>query len=398
MAKDFHETDVNAFRAEVRDFLRDHLPVDLASKTASDYDLSRADLQRWNAILNERGWAVPNWPVAYGGTGWTPLQRHIFAEECGRNDAPALSGFGIHMVGPILYMFGSDWQKERYLPKIRSGEEFWCQGFSEPNAGSDLLSLVTRADDMGDHWLVEGRKIWTSYAHYADRMFALVRSQRGSKGAEGLTLLLIDMQADGVEVSPTITIDRARHVNEVAMNAVKVPKCDQVGEAGEGWTYARALLQNERSSSAHLPRAERHMRRLMRAGQVVGADGRRPIDDPVFAAKLLEANTLLRGLQSVVMTILGDAPETRKRLLASVIKLRGSELGQMLTRLTVEALGPRALRYWPDPHWPADFDTGIADGNDEPSAIANHLYLRAATIYGGSSEVQRNLIARLALK
>lgn len=386
------------FRSEVRAFLRESIPPDILSKVREGFDLAKPDQQRWNLILDQKGWAVPNWPIEHGGTGWTPLQRHIFNEECGRGDAPGLSGFGINLVGPILIRFGSREQQRRYLPAIRSGREYWCQGFSEPNAGSDLLSLVTRADRHGDGWVLNGRKIWTTQAHKADRMFALVRTERGSTGANGLTLLLVDMNDPGVSVRPIVTIDRAHHTNEVVLEDVKVARSDQVGEAGKGWEYARALLQNERASSAHLPRAERHLRRLIRAAKAPGCDGGRPIDDPAFAAAMAEAILLLRALQSAVMTVIGDAPEARKRGLASVIKLRGSELGQLLTRLTVRALGPRSIRYWPDPSWPAAFDAGLPDEYDEPAAMGDHLLLRAATIYGGSSEVQRNLIARLALK
>ncbi|MFM2271090.1 MAG: hypothetical protein RL702_155 [Pseudomonadota bacterium] len=390
--------EMKAFRQEVRDFLRDNIPADLTERVREDFDLTREDMQRWNAILHKQGWSVPNWPVEFGGPGWSPIQRHIFAEECGRADAPAISGFGHALVGPIIYTFGSDYLKERYLPGIRSGEEFWCQGFSEPNAGSDLLALTTRATDCGDHWLVEGRKIWTTLAHYADHMFALVRSEPGSKGANGLTLLVIDMRDPGVEVRPIVTIDRAHHTCEVLLNGVRVPKTEQIGEAGKAWDYARALLQNERATSAHLPRAARHLRRLDRAARVEGPDGQRAIDDPLFVAEMADAIIDYKALQVAVMRVIGEAPEEEKRLLASVIKLRGSELAQTLTKLTARALGHRALRYWPDPSWPASYDTGIPDEFDEVGTMANLLLLRAATIYGGSSEVQRNLIARITLK
>lgn len=389
---------LSAFRIKVQQFLAAKIPAAIRSRVREDFDLCREDMQTWNRILNDRGWSVPNWPVEHGGTGWSPLQRHIFAEECGRHDAPAISNFGVNLVGPIICMFGSDHIKERYLPGIRSGDEFWCQGFSEPNAGSDLLALQTKATDCGDHWLVDGRKIWTTQAHYADMMFALVRSEPGSKGAAGLTLLLIDMKAPGVAVNPIITIDRAYHTCEVTLDGVVVSKQDQIGEAGKGWDYARALLQNERAASAHLPRAERYLRRLARVAEVPGADGTKPTDDPHFVSDLADAIIDFKSLQFAVMRIIGNAPETEKRLLASVVKLRGSELGQKLTALTTRALGHRAMRYWPDPSWPAGFDAGEPDSHDEVAAMSNHLLLRAATVYAGSSQIQRNLIARMALK
>jgi len=246
-----------AFRDEVRHFIAEALPKDIAARTRLDFRPRREDMQAWNAVLYRKGWSAPAWPKEYGGTGWSLGQRQIFAEECADADAPAISVFGLQLVGPTLYKFGSKAQKERHLPGIMSGDVFWCQGFSEPEAGSDLASLRTRAVRDGDEWIVTGRKIWTTHAHFSDMMFCLARTDPDQKPQQGLSFFLIDMKAPGVSTRPIITLDRAHEVNEVALDAVRAPADSLGGEVNCGWAYAKFLLRCERTFSAHIPKSRR---------------------------------------------------------------------------------------------------------------------------------------------
>ncbi len=384
-----------SFRQEVRQFIAEALPQEIAARTRLDFRPCREDMQAWNAVLCRKGWSAPAWPKEYGGTGWSPAQRHIFAEECADADAPPLSVFGLQLVGPTLYTFGSGAQKRRHLPGILSGDVFWCQGFSEPDAGSDLASLRTRATREGDDWVITGRKIWTTHAHFADMMFCLARTDPDRRPQEGLSFFLIDMRAAGVSTRPIITLDRAHEVNEVVLDAVRAPADSLVGDVNQGWTYGKFLLTCERTFSAHVPKSRRALRRLKEIAAREQRNGGPLRDDPIFRRKIAEAEIELKALEFAVYRTLADQSQTSA--VGSILKMRGSELEQRLTGLIVEALGLRALRHRPDPSWQSSLENAVLDPSDEPGAMGTHLFLRAATIYSGSNEIQRNIIAKRVL-
>ena len=391
-SRDPHE---EAFRQEVRSFIAESLPPELAARTRLDFRPRREDMQAWNAILYRKGWSAPSWPKEYGGTGWSPVERHIFADECAAADAPPLSVFGLQLAGPTIYTYGSDAQKRRHLPGILSGEVFWCQGFSEPDAGSDLASLRTRAVRDGDDWIITGRKIWTTHAHFADMMFCLARTDPDVKPQRGLSFFLLDMKAPGVSLRPIITLDRAHEVNEVTLDGVRVPGDDLVGEADRGWDYAKFLLTQERTFSAHVPKSRRALKRLKAITARELKDGRPLTDDPSLRRRIAEAEIELDALEFAVYRALNDKSGTSA--VSAILKLRGSELEQKLTSLTIETLGTRALRHWQDPSFEDALSNAIFDPDDEPGAMGTHLFLRAATIYSGSNEIQRNIIAKQLL-
>ncbi|MGC2788187.1 MAG: acyl-CoA dehydrogenase family protein [Roseiarcus sp.] len=391
-SSDPHE---EAFRQEVRSFIAESLPPELAARTRLDFRPRREDMQAWNAILYRKGWSAPSWPKEYWGTGWSPVERHIFADECAAADAPPLSVFGLQLAGPTIYTYGSDAQKRRHLPGILSGEVFWCQGFSEPDAGSDLASLRTRAARDGDDWIVTGRKIWTTHAHFADMMFCLARTDPDVKPQRGLSFFLLDMKAPGVSLRPIITLDRGHEVNEVTLDGVRVPGDDLVGEANRGWDYAKFLLTHERTFSAHVPKSRRALKRLKAITARERKDGRPLAADPSLRRRVAEAEIELDALEFAVYRALDDKSGTSA--VSAILKLRGSELEQKLTSLIIEALGTRALRHWQDPSAEDALSNVIFDPDDEPGAMGAHLFLRAATIYSGSNEIQRNIIAKQLL-
>ncbi len=384
-----------AFRQEVRSFIGELLPPELAARTRLDFRPRRKDMQAWNAILYRKGWSAPSWPKEHGGAGWSPVERHIFADECAAADAPPLSVFGLQLAGPTIYTYGSDAQKRRHLPGILSGEVFWCQGFSEPDAGSDLASLRTRAVRDGDEWIITGRKIWTTQAHFADMMFCLARTDPDVKPQRGLSFFLLDMKAPGVSFRPIITLDRAHEVNEVTLDGVRVPGDGLVGEANRGWDYAKFLLTHERTFSAHVPKSRRALKRLKAIAGREWKDGRPLAADPSLRRRIAEAEIELDALEFAVYRALSDKSGTSA--VSAILKLRGSELEQKLTSLTIEALGTRALRHWQDPSAEDALSNAIFDPDDEPGAMGAHLFLRAATIYSGSNEIQRNIIAKQLL-
>jgi alkylation response protein AidB-like acyl-CoA dehydrogenase len=384
-----------AFRDQVRAFLEAELPADLRHKVDNHLRLHKDDYVRWHRILARQGWVAPGWPREFGGPGWTPVQRHIFEEECARAGTPAILPFGVNMVAPVIMAFGSQAQKDHYLPRILSCEDWWCQGYSEPGAGSDLAALKTTAVRDGDHYIVNGQKTWTTLAQHADMIFCLVRTDPGVRKQEGISFLLIDMHAPGVTVRPIIMLDEDHEVNEVFFDNVRVPVSNLVGQENKGWTYAKYLLGHERTGIAAVGRSKRELARLKTLARREQKDGRPLLRDALFAAKVAELEIELMALDMTVLRVLADAhkapgPE------ASVLKVRGTEIQQRLSELMVEAAGPLALA----------FDPAYLEGEHEHSAIdddfaapllPHYFNYRKTSIYGGSNEIQRNIISQMIL-
>lgn len=380
-----------SFREEVRNFLKERLPKDIARRFARGYHPPKEDLKRWQAILHERGWSAPHWPVEYGGPGWSPMQQFIFDDECALADAPPPSPFGLRLVGPVIYTFGSDEQKRKYLPKILSGETFWCQGFSEPNSGSDLASLQTRAERDGDHYVVNGRKIWTTEAHFADMMFCLARTERTERQQDGISFLLLDMRDPGMTVRPIPTLDSGHTVNEVFIDQVKVASDDLVGEAGKGWTYAKFLLDNERTFNSFVHRSKRDFRRMMAIAKQATENGTALFDTAAFRAKAARVEIDLRALEWAVLRMLyGDVPDAAAT--ASALKLKGSTIQHQILDLAASAMGPDMIPLYPDPDAGEGGNLPFWTPDEAPGLMAQYFYRRAGTIYAGTSEVQRSII------
>ena len=374
-----------AFRDEVRAWLAQNLPAELRDKVARYEELSRDDLLRWHRILAKKGWIAPAWPKEWGGTGWNVVQRYIFEEELGYAGAPTLPPFGVTMCAPVLLRFGSEAQKKRFLPRIYSGEDFWCQGYSEPGSGSDLASLKTKAVRKGDHYLVSGQKIWTTLAHYADWIFCLVRTDTGaSKRQEGISFLLMDMKSPGITVRPLVLLDGGREVNEVFFDEVKVPAENLVHEEGKGWTVAKYLLGHERLNTGRIGASKRELAKLKDFAASRSRDGRPLMEDTRFRDQLSRVEVELTALEITNLRFLDRMRRTGQPPGAevSMLKIKGTEIQQALTELMMQAAGPDAL------------------GGADPLAAAiglRYCNFRKTTIYAGSNEIQRNIIAKITL-
>ncbi|MDO8289628.1 MAG: acyl-CoA dehydrogenase family protein [Parvibaculum sp.] len=384
-----------AFREEVRAFIADNYPKDLANRRTRG-EMSKEDILTWHRILYKKGWVVPHWPVEYGGTGWTITQRFIWNEENARAETQALLPFGLSMVGPVIFNYGNEEQKKRFLPGILSADDWWCQGYSEPGAGSDLASLKTRAVLDGDHYVVNGHKIWTTLAQYADWMFCLVRTDNNVKAQEGISFLLIDMKTPGITVRPIITMDGAHEVNEVFLEDVRVPVANRIGEENKGWTYAKFLLGNERSGIAGVARSKKAIERLKSIATAELMDGQPLIKTDEFARKVAELEIDLSALEVTELRTLaaeskgkGPGPE------ASILKIKGTEIQQRITELAVEAVGNYGSVEVPTGEMAGnDFIAGPAYSN---GAAQNYFNMRKTSIYGGSNEIQHNIIAKMVL-
>ncbi len=393
---DLNYTDEDlAFRDRVRVFLDENLPPDLQHKVRGHLRLSKDDYVRWHRILARQGWVAPGWPAEFGGPGWSAVQRHIFEEECARAGTPPVMPFGVNMVAPVIMAFGSQRQKDYFLPRILSCADWWCQGYSEPGAGSDLASLKTTAVREGDHYIVNGQKTWTTLAQHADMIFCLVRTDTGVRKQEGISFLLIDMHAPGVTVRPIIMLDEDHEVNEVFFDNVRVPVENLVGEENRGWTYAKFLLGHERTGIAAVGRSKRELAFVKRLAAREQKNGRPLIEDPLFAARVADLEIELMALEMTVLRVLAR-PDHRPGPEASVLKVRGTDIQQALTELMVEAAGPAALAF--DPAYLEGEREHSLAGDDEAAPLLPYYFnYRKTSIYGGSNEIQRNIIAQMIL-
>ena len=387
-----------AFRSEVRAFLGQNLPADLAENVRLGRRLAKEDHQRWQKILNQKGWYAVNWPVEHGGTDWSVVQKHIFDEECAAAGAPRLVAFGVNMVAPVIIKFGTQTQKDYYLPRILRSEDWWCQGYSEPGAGSDLASLKTRAERDGDHYLVNGQKTWTTLGQHANRIFCLVRTDPSAKKQEGISFLLIDMDTPGITVRPIITLDGEHEVNEVFFDNVRVPVENLVGEENKGWTCAKYLLTHERTGQAGIGQSKAALSHLKQIASAETVAGQSRIDDPLFRARIAELEMRLMAVEMSTLRILaatrdGGVPGAE----SSLLKIQGSEIRQAITDLMRKALGPNALPFL-EPELESDFHGEPLYQDYGASPASQYFNLRKLSIYGGSNEIQKNIIAKLVLE
>jgi pimeloyl-CoA dehydrogenase large subunit len=386
-----------AFRDEVRAFMRGSLPPDIRRKMVEGRHLGKDDIATWQRILNAKGWAVTHWPVEHGGQDWTPVQQYIFQDELQQAPAPVPLPFGVAMVGPVIIAFGSAEQKRRFLPRIANLDEWWCQGFSEPGAGSDLASLKTAAKRDGDQYVVNGQKTWTTMAQHADWIFCLVRTNPQVKKQEGITFLLIDMRSKGITVRPIVTIDGGAEVNEVFFDDVIVPVENRVGAENKGWDYAKFLLGNERSSIARVGYSKERIRRIRELAALERAGGRPIIEDERFREKLVALEIELKALEMLQLRVVASERQRDKQKpdpYSSILKIKGAEIQQATSELLLEIVGPYALPYAPE-------DQGANEppiGPDWAATIApTYFNWRKISIYGGSNEIQKNIIAKAIL-
>ena len=396
---DLRETEhEKAFRAEVRSFVEANLPHDLRDRVLNFQHLEKADYVRWQRILAAHGWGAPAWPREFGGAAWSAAQRNIFDEECFTAGAPRQMPFGLSMVAPVLQKFGTPAQQQRFLPRILSMEDWWCQGYSEPGAGSDLAALSTRAERNTDgHYIVNGQKIWTSFAQWADWIFCLVRTDAGGRKQEGISFLLIDMATPGVTVRPIKTLDGGHDVNEVFFDNVRVPVENLVGEEHHGWSIAKYLLGHERTNIAGLGNCKRFMRRLKEIAASERKHGKPLLQDPRFRDRIVKVEIdLIAHEWSLLRLIAAEGEGRAPGPEASILKIRGSEIQQELTELLMECAGPYALPFVADALEPG-YSGDTAQGELLNALAPHYLDWRKISIYGGATEVQKNIIAKMIL-
>lgn len=391
-------SDLDVFREEVRDFCKAEMSPEIRRKQERGEHLTRDEYDEWMKRLGARGWLTGKWPKEHGGLGWQPEQFLAFEEELGRAGAPPVITFGTALAGPVIYTFGTAEQKRTYLGAIARNDTWWCQGYSEPGAGSDLASLTTRAVREGDHYIVNGQKIWTSWAHWADMIFALVRTDPDVRKQAGISFLLIDMKTPGITVRPIIGITLEHHLNEVFFEDVRVPVENLIGEENKGWTYAKFLLANERIHSISIAKFEAYLGKIRRLLHTT-MDGGQPLaDTPVFERRMAELEVGLATVKALMNDQLAAARTSGAPPMmgAAALKLRGSELQQAILQTAIDVLGRHGLAYQSEALH-AGWNGDVIGPEEQPSLIYEHLYRRAATIYSGSSEVQRNVIAKGAL-
>ena len=378
------------FREEVRGFFDEQFDDELVSRLRGDN--FKEAIVEWQQRRYKKGWIAANWPVEHGGTGWTPTQKYIYETERSERGIPGVIPFGIGMVGPMIYQFGTTEQKEKFLPGVLDSTTWWCQGYSEPGSGSDLASLKTKAELDGDHYVINGAKIWTSYAQYADWIFVLVRTSNEGKKQEGITFILVDMKTPGIKINPIISIDNEHSLNEVEFSDVRVPVENVVGEVNKGWTVAKALLAHERTGIADVAQSKRNIRLIKEAASAEMNGGKRLLDDAGFQAKVADLEIELMALEFTELRTLAamaaggfPGPES------SLLKIKGTELQQATQELRMET----AAYY--QGVLPNDMDPEVLGHSWAHDAFRNYMYGRASTIYGGSNEVQKNIIAKYVL-
>lgn len=389
-----YSTDELAFRDEVRTWLQANLPADLQSKVQNNEVMTKDDYLRWHKILAKKGWVAPMWPVEWGGTGWDITRKYIFDEECGYASAPQIISFSIGMCGPVLQKFGTQEQKQRFLPRMYQGEDFWAQGYSEPGAGSDLASLKTRAERRGDSYVVNGQKTWTTLGHYGDWIFCLVRTDPQAKKQEGISFLLIDMKTPGITVRPLITLDEGHEVNEVFFDDVVVPAENLVFEENKGWTVAKYLLGHERLGSGRVGVSKTKLARLKAyAAEQSNGRGGRLLDDVRFRDRISRTEVDLMAVEITNLRLLDSLRNGRNDTVdVSMLKIEATKVMQSLAELMMLATGPLAA-----PFHPVGEPAGAAIDPYVARLAPLYANLRKVTIYGGSSEVQRNIIAKATL-
>ena len=390
-----------AFRAEVQGFLKDKLPTHLADKVKAGQRLSKADQQEWHDILNARGWLANHWPEQYGGPGWTAVQKFIFDTESAIAGGPRIVPFGVNMLGPVLIKYASEPQKQYWLPRILSGADWWCQGYSEPGAGSDLASVKTTAvrgmDAQGDHYLVNGQKTWTTQGQYANMIFCLVRTDKAVRPQAGISFLLVDMDTPGVEIRPIRTLDGDSEVNEVFFTDVRVPAENLVGEENKGWTYAKYLLTYERTGIAGVGLSVAALEKLKLVARRLQRNGRPLAQDPAFAARLARVEMDLENMKTTNLRVIaavagGGVPGAE----SSMLKIRGTEIRQEILSLLRRAMGPYALPFIEEAQYGGYADAPVGP-QEAATAAANYFNYRKLSIFGGSNEIQKNIISKMIL-
>ena len=388
----FDTPELRQFRQEVRSFLKDHLDEHLIHETRGGLHMERADMARWQATLHARGWGAPHWPTSVGGTGWNELQRYIFEEESAFADAPLGDVHGLFLAGPMIIAEGSEEQKERYLPKILAGEEFWCQGFSEPNAGSDLASLKTRATLDGDHWVINGQKTWLSGGHHADLMFCLARTDSDAKPQAGLSVFILDMTDPGISLQPILTMDEGHSVNAVFFDNVRIPRKNLIGELNKGWTYAKELLARERVNNAQAPRTKRDILELERMAHVLKAPDGTPLSETAWVRRKLAVLTAdFMVLESAALSVIAEQMKGQEPgPAASYLKIRGSELQQRVSETAMAMLGSSGVLLG------AEYGSGLLAPEGRGWA-ERHFFRRVVTIYAGANEIQKSIISKAIL-
>ena len=381
------------FRDEIRTWVKANLPADIAAKVHHAQRLSRGDMQRWAKILGRQGWLGYGWPKQFGGPGWTAVQKHLFEEECAMAGAPRIVPFGPVMVAPVIMAYGSQAQQERFLPGIASGEVWWSQGYSEPGSGSDLASVRTKAERVGDKYIVNGQKTWTTLGQYGEWMFNLVRTSNEGKPQTGISFLLIDMKSPGVSVRPIKLLDGECEVNDVFFENVEVPVENLIGEENKGWTYAKHLLSHERTNIADVNRAKRELERLKRIAKAEGV-----YDDLRFRDQIALLEVDIVALEMLVLRVLSAEKSGKNSLdIAGLLKIKGSEIQQRYAELMMLAAGPFAMPFIEEAMeagWQGNFPGGVVANAPLASTYFN---MRKTTIYGGSNEVQRNIVAQTIL-
>jgi alkylation response protein AidB-like acyl-CoA dehydrogenase len=382
-----------AFRDEVREFFDKEYDSEVSKRQADNHSSDyKSSIVAWQKKLHAKGWIAPDWPVEYGGTGWSSTQKYIYETERGLAGIPDVIPFGLKMVAPVIYTFGTEEQKARFLPRILSSDDWWCQGYSEPGAGSDLAALTTSAEYAGDNYIINGRKIWTTLAQFADWIFCLVRTSKGVRRQEGISFLLIDMKSPGITVKPIIAIDGQHSLNEVLFENVLVPTENLIGEQDKGWTYAKALLAHERTGMAEVADSKRMLDQLkLRAAAEING-GKPMIEDPVFQMRLSDIEMELMALEYTELRVFASmasggmpGPES------SLLKIKGTEISQSIHELQLQ------LASYYGGALQGELSSEVLGHNFATEARGKYMYGRAATIYGGSNEVQRNVIAKAVL-